>query len=1168
MITMTAWTAYARTGDVVGLAVVVDFPDLRNGATRASIDEWLNGAGRLTVRGYFHEVSGGRLNFTNIITPVITMDNPRRYYDIDRRDQPLSNERLQIFLAEVLNKLSRTNIDLSRITKDADNRVSALSILITGGDTPAQQMRGLRSHAGNVNRDVTIRGLTFRRYQISDGLGSGSIIPGIKTFIHETGHSLMGWPDLYNTIGGVSSGLITGARDSGLGSWCLMADYGMAPNPYFRHTAGWIDVTDITNARNGMTFTLNANADTALVYRRNEKEAFYIEARSQSADMGTYMGGIPARSGGLAIWHIDTDDSIERSGRFPVRLVQADGRNDLQNGANGGDDTDLFRAGVNQHFSSATHPAAVWTDGTPSGLRITGISASGPVMTFTIGDIPRTSANDFLLQVLSYANAQRSMVIELNQDITLNAVVNIPVPRNPDAALTIRSVNPARPVTIKRGHSGDLFRLSYGPRGSNGKFSGATLILENIILDGDVANYPGNSTPLVRVDGIFHEYLDRNGHVLEEENEGSTFIMNSGAVLRNNSGSGVVVQSNCVFTMNGGEISGNISNTVNVREVVFATFIMRETHISDSTGGGVNVAGYRSVITMNGGRIINNLGGSIRNVVEQNNITPNVSRIDLNGGVIVGVVTTFNLTRLLVPLIYGRHNLNGTVTALWNIPRRGSGSVIDTTVPYYSNGMFHYGEGSVTDLILSEQGAASWGLQDGVSGIVYRIGASAGSSSASTGFVPIAGVNVSGAAEAITTMAAFTGQIRAHAATRGDVVINVGRNLTIDTRIVIPAAASGGRLIIRSANPSSPVIFTRGVTGHLFTLSAGANVVLENIIIDGDGGGSFAAAGGVLIRVERGGSLTINDGVIVRNNTNLRLQGSGITVSGTLNMTGGEISSNITSPTLASSGGVSIDRYGTFIMSGGIIIGNTGGVSADRDSSFTMSGGAIRENMEHGVNSHNTSANQAVLTMTGGVICDNAKRGVKGTLTMSGGRISGNMDGGVQGSLIMSGGEISSNNTGGDGGGVLVIANGSFTMSGGIIRGNAAERGGGGVSAAASGRNSSVFVMSGGEITGNRAVLGGGVSIRGSSTFILENGIINGNRAVRSGGGVHVEGEFNMTGGEISGNSAERYSGGVDLEGVFNFSGGVIGSNTVGSARSNVAGTGVFNRTGGEIIDR
>ena len=33
MITLTAWTAYAKKGNVVGLMVVVDFPDLKNGAS-------------------------------------------------------------------------------------------------------------------------------------------------------------------------------------------------------------------------------------------------------------------------------------------------------------------------------------------------------------------------------------------------------------------------------------------------------------------------------------------------------------------------------------------------------------------------------------------------------------------------------------------------------------------------------------------------------------------------------------------------------------------------------------------------------------------------------------------------------------------------------------------------------------------------------------------------------------------------------------------------------------------------------------------------------------------------------------------------------------------------------------------------------------------------------
>ncbi|MDR0465350.1 MAG: M6 family metalloprotease domain-containing protein [Treponema sp.] len=1146
----TAAALNPRTGNITGLTVLVQFPDQRMSmsVTREMINDWLN-TGSSSVRGYFLDVSNGRLDYTNILTPVITMDHPKSHYDVKVNYATGSRAHVDMFLAEIMDKLTRTNVDLSSVTKDANGRVLALNIIYIG--TASHEWReGLWPHAGSLNANVTIRGAVFRNYQLTDW-GPPFIIPSIRTFVHENGHMLMGWPDIYAPPARTEPSY-------GIGIWCVMAN-GIYPNAAFRHRSGWIDVTDITNARDGTRFTLTPNSHTALMYRRNEKEAFYIEALTSEGR----RYGIPPGTG-LAIWHIHTDGDNWRlaSRGFPyVALLQADGRDDLGGGNNRGDTTDLFRPGVNTHFNSMTVPAAVWHDGLPSGLRITGIENTGNAMTFIIGDIPRTSANDFLLQVLSFANAQSNMVIELREDITLTETVNIPVPRNPNATLTIRSANPARPATIKRGAAVEMLRVSYGSSETPGVFiPGATLILENIILDGDSVNFPDNTTPLVLVDGVSiawrHEITRA---IIGWTKKGSNLIMNSGAVLRNNIGGGVEVQENSFFTMNGGEISGNTANTADVTYIDSGTFAGTMTLLSETNGGGVRLRiGFDAfgTFTMNGGRIVNNTGGNIRN-------NSSASALNINGGLVAGPTSKHNPLQTVlgnvVPIISGDYNINkGTapnnaVTVMWNRP--------NINAAYYGGGVYNYTEGSTADLIMSVGSFASWSRQGDKSGISYRNGAN-------TGFVEMPNAFVSSNEDLVTTMAVFQRRIADHANVRGDIVINIGQNMTIDTRLTIPkAVAAGGRLIIRGAGRGAPIVLTRGINGNLFTVSDGAILVLENIIIDGNSA-AFPATGGVLMRVERGGFFTMNSGAVIRNNSNTSTQGSGLMILGSFNMTGGEISGNTTNPRNVSSGGVSIERNGAFTMSGGLITRNTGGVSADRDSSFTISGGAISGNMEHGVNSHNTTASQAVLSMTGGEISNNAKSGVRGTLTMSGGLISGNRDSGVSGSLVMSGGEISGNTAESSGGGVY--ATGSFTMTGGLISGNTAGRSGGGVNIGSSLRRGVEFIMQGGEISGNTAPLGAGVSVHSTAIFTLRTGRITANNASQGAGGVLLDGTLNMQGGEINANTAGTYAGGVDVNGVFNMQGGVIRGNIVGDRFNNVnvSVLGRFNRTGGEIIDR
>ena len=163
-----------------------------------------------------------------------------------------------------------------------------------------------------------------------------------------------------------------------------------APNVFFRYLAGWIDLTDITHAPPGERFSLESNGRTAYVYRRNDRESYFIEARIRDG-RGKYLPG-----SGLAIWHVHTDGSNFRSDKgFPrVRLIQADGENHIYRRMNTGDATDLFRLGLNAEFNNSTRPAAVWHDQTPSYINIADISDTGAGSTLAVngGEISGNTA--------------------------------------------------------------------------------------------------------------------------------------------------------------------------------------------------------------------------------------------------------------------------------------------------------------------------------------------------------------------------------------------------------------------------------------------------------------------------------------------------------------------------------------------------------------------------------------------------------------------------------------------------------------------------------------------------------------------------------------------------------------------------------------------------------
>ncbi len=261
--------------------------------------------------------------------------------------------------------------------------------------------KGLWPHKGTVSTK-TWAGKTFKYYQVSKSARTTG--PKIGTFVHENGHMLCGFPDLYPTATGFTTNVV--------GNFSVMssasASYPSNPppyDPYLRIGSGWLTPTDITDLPN-TTQSLIANdpASVCLFTDTNSTgEEFLIEAVEKNG-VNTNMPGE-----GILIWHIDESGSnTDNTGTFLEYVVQADGRSDLLNGTNKGGRSDFFCADSNRtSFSDNTSPSANWDNGSSSYIDINSVSAIGSTMTFNRG----TGGS-------VVAVAQKNSIARGNEDIT------------------------------------------------------------------------------------------------------------------------------------------------------------------------------------------------------------------------------------------------------------------------------------------------------------------------------------------------------------------------------------------------------------------------------------------------------------------------------------------------------------------------------------------------------------------------------------------------------------------------------------------------------------------------------------------------------------------------------------------------------------------------------
>jgi M6 family metalloprotease-like protein len=438
----------AVTGSIVGLTILAQFagdpaPAFDQTKIRSMFNQGTPGAPGIpalagtytqdgnvgSVNNYFSEQSAGRLNFVQLVTPIVTLPGSRASYNFE--DTPTNNEVrsnaravAEDILRAAISALEATGFNFAPLSVDSTGKVLVTNIILSSPDSGAH-MQGIWPHAGSVANPSTnpvTFGTASRPRQIKEyalrTVGTAPITIG--TLCHEDAQMLLGFPDLYAypnmgvgnyclmgtgsngsvgsaavpataaTNGTATTPFVTAFPGPGLPAIPVSsANGGRRPapiNPHFKNLVGWNTVTEITSSTTE-TATLPTATATSGVARRFRKpgsatESFIVENRSTASK----WIAAPLDTG-VAIWHVDDsrNGNIQQSSSDVngVSLEQADGLSNLENSilgsnSNASDAGDLFKL-TRPSFSATTKPSSAWIDGTASGFQTRVVSVNGTI---------------------------------------------------------------------------------------------------------------------------------------------------------------------------------------------------------------------------------------------------------------------------------------------------------------------------------------------------------------------------------------------------------------------------------------------------------------------------------------------------------------------------------------------------------------------------------------------------------------------------------------------------------------------------------------------------------------------------------------------------------------------------------------------------------------------
>lgn len=363
----------APKGKIHSLTLLVDFSDVPAPVTKEEVEDWLNKEGfnrdgcNGSVRDYYLDVSNGQLDLTNEVFGWYRAKHPKSWYENLNGYSGSDSLYKEVF------DYFDPQVDFSRYDNDKNGSTEAINIVYAGpGQTWGQGLWPHSGWSGNVIKD----GVRLTNHQMTDMPGKFSIY----VFVHESGHMIFGWPDLY-----------------WYGDYCTMGNRAndlnpVAINDFYRADQGWIPFVDITSEDVDNVTSLEVTKPGEFCYRYKNPARPNQEGLVWSYVQNKGRNKVLAGSG-LLMQHYDFSiEGNSSADKLGLRIVHANAAGKTSDAVTdqwpspGSTANTFFKSGTYAEFSDDTYPAIRWYNGSKTGLKITDIGTPGETLTFCIGE--------------------------------------------------------------------------------------------------------------------------------------------------------------------------------------------------------------------------------------------------------------------------------------------------------------------------------------------------------------------------------------------------------------------------------------------------------------------------------------------------------------------------------------------------------------------------------------------------------------------------------------------------------------------------------------------------------------------------------------------------------------------------------------------------------------